>query len=613
MYVGKNIFAKIYQQAQKILVYERPKGPARFVLDESPNETTVLAGNDGHHQLAIAKQEIDRLLAFAYELQALYEQAIDQLLSGPNEHQADSLTSRCQELEKAFRRLSPVILSYDSSDKPGNTAAIKFTLEENQNELARIFTLKINKDVKIRQFQLSPETGVSAMIAFMEGLSDKKLVDMVILGPIMLAMEWAKTCIGDELAQKLLNTLPGNQVKEANTFSEVEQAILSGQTALFLDGVERALIIDTQGWEHRAVDRPAIEQSIKGNQSAFTETLRVNISLIRAAMRTSDLITEIVEVGTRTKTQCAVMYLKSVTNSEIIGEVKKRLRGITVDYVANAGMLEQLITDHPLIPIPQTLSTERPDRVTPHLSEGRVAIFLEGSPFAIVVPFTFFGLYHSGEDYSMQQYVASFARVLRLLGTLLTTILPAVYLAISYYHQEAMPTELVLAIAGARERVPFPALLEVILMEISFELIREAGTRIPGMLGSTIGIVGAIIIGQAAVAANIVSPIMVVIVAVTGLASFAIPDYRMALGVRLTRFLYLFFAISMGLVGVAGGLLVTTLILCYMKSFGVPFMAPVAPKTIAGPDVVMRGPVDKQVRRPDELNTKDGTRQQPSQ
>lgn len=610
--MGQNIFSKIYQQARKTLVYERPNGPARFVLDEPSNEGSAQTVSDERHGLAIAKSEIDRLLTFAYELQGLYEQAINQLLSDSDECGANNLALHYLELEKAFQRLSPVILAYDTSNKTENTAAIKFTLEENQHELNRIFTLTINKDIKIRQFLLSPETGVSAMIVFMEGLSDKKMVDMVILGPIMLAAGWAKTCAGDELAQHLLNTLPGSQVKEANTFLEVEQAILSGNTVLFLDGVERAFIIETQGWEHRAVDRPAIEQSVRGNQAAFTETLRVNISLIRAAMKTSDLITEMVQVGTRTKTQCAVMYLKSVANSEIISEVKKRLNGVPVDYVTNAGMLEQLITDHPQIPIPQTLSTERPDRVTPHLSEGRVAILLDGSPFAIVVPFTFFGLYHSGEDYSMQQYVASFARVLRLFGTLLTTILPAAYLAISYYHQEAMPTELVLAIAGARERVPFPALAEVILMELSFELIREAGTRIPGMLGSTIGIVGAIIIGQAAVAANIVSPIMVVIVAVTGLASFAIPDYRMALGVRLTRFLYLFFAISMGLVGVAGGLLFTTLILCYMKSFGVPFMAPVAPKTIAGPDVVIRGPVDKQVR-PDELNTKGITRQRHSQ
>ena len=200
------------------------------------------------------------------------------------------------------------------------------------------------------------------------------------------------------------------------------------------------------------------------------------------------------------------------------------------------GNLFNFIEDSPTLVFPQTLSTERPDRVTRHLSEGRIALILEGNPFAQILPVSFFSFFHSGEDFSLKSGVSNLMRILRLFGALISTVLPSLYLSISYFHPEAMPTELLLAVAGSRENVPFPAWFEVLMMDISFELIREAGVRIPGILGSTIGIVGAIILGQAAVTARIVSPIVVVIIAITGLASFTIPEYRMASAVRLTRF-----------------------------------------------------------------------------
>ncbi|MPN15650.1 hypothetical protein SDC9_162984 [bioreactor metagenome] len=205
--------------------------------------------------------------------------------------------------------------------------------------------------------------------------------------------------------------------------------------------------------------------------------------------------------------------------------------------------------------------------------------------------------------------LADFTRLLRLLGTILSIVLPALYLSIATFHQEALPTELLLAIAGARERVPFPAIIEILLMELAFELIREAGLRIPGLLGSTIGIVGALILGQAAVEANLVSPIMVVIIAITGLASFTIPDYRLASALRILRFIFLLAASAMGLVGVSLSLLVVTVILCSMKSFGMPYLVPIGPKTMPGFDIVRRGPVFRQEMRPDALNTQDQRRQ----
>ena len=238
-----------------------------------------------------------------------------------------------------------------------------------------------------------------------------------------------------------------------------------------------------------------------------------------------------------------------------------------------------------------------------------MALLLEGSPFAHVLPVSFFSFFHSAEDFSSKAAVANFMRLLRLLGGLVSVILPAMFIAISYFHQEALPTELLLAIAGSRENVPFAAIFEVLMMEISFELIREAGVRIPGVLGSTIGIVGAIILGQAAVAARIVSPIIVVIIAITGLASYTIPEYRMASAMRLTRFFLVIAGWAMGLVGVATALLALLVMLCRHKSFGMPYLIPQGPRTTANSDVVVRGPVYAQRQRPDALNTRDRQRQ----
>jgi spore germination protein KA len=269
----------------------------------------------------------------------------------------------------------------------------------------------------------------------------------------------------------------------------------------------------------------------------------------------------------------------------------------------------QFIEDYPNILFPQTLSTERPDRTAAHLAEGRVALILEGNPFAQILPIDFFSCFHSAEDYSMKPGIANITRIFRLFGALISTVLPSLYIALSYFHPAAIPTELLLAIAGSRDHVPFPAVFEVLMMEVAYELIREAGIRIPGLLGTTIGIVGAIILGQAAVAARIVSPITVVLVAVTGLASFTIPEYRMAAALRVLRLILVIFSWTLGLVGLAIFILGITVLLCHIKSFGMPYMSPIAPRSIANYDLVIRGQVFSMEQRPDELNTKDDQRQ----
>jgi spore germination protein KA len=606
-YTGQNIFTKAYNKIKNIVVYQEPQTPSRFVLGEDNEQAQ--GGNNASNEAVKQASQLESLLYHARQLEESLANAIKIIRAGDWDQLKD-LARQTQLLSREQADLNPIRLSYDGSCQKLEGLPVQYTLVENRNILIELFSLPDNKDVVIREFNLPTSPSTPAMIAFMEGLIDKKIIDMVVLGPLMLAVSQNPSALGEDRVSGLANHyLLTNQAKQAATFQDVENGITSGDTVLFIQGAKTALVLETKGWEHRSVGTPRIEQSIRGAQAAFTETLRVNTGLIRAAMHTSDLVTEMVEVGNRSKSLCAIMYLKSVANTQIVAEVKRRIGSIKIDYVADIGILEQLIVDHPILPIPQTLSTERVDRVPIHLAEGRVAILLEGSCFVLVVPIGYLTLFHSIDDYSLTPIPASFMRIIRLVGTVLTAVLPAFYLAISYFHSEAIPTDLLLSISGSRERVPFPVIFEILLMEMSFELIREAGTRVPGLLGSTIGIVGAIIIGQAAVAANIVSPIMVVVIALTGLASFTIPDFRMSFGVRVGRFAFLLAAATFGLVGIAAGLYIVTLVLCYMKSFGVPFMVPIAPKTAPGWDIVMRGPIHMQEQRPDELNTQDTTRQ----
>lgn len=606
---GQGTVQKIYGQIAKRLVYQPPQSPGPFVLKETATEDggrpSRQSPADGLQNLA---GELETMLRYAKRLESFMKRA-KEAVDAQDEAKLHQLAGEYRKLETEQQEIAPLIFSYQNQ-QPHSNRLISASLEENKKIVEALYHLPDNKDIVIRNFSIPGERPISAMLVFLDGMIDKKVVNLSVLQPLMMPDETAGRYFGDDLLNYIVGeVLPSDQIKQVTLFKDIAEGINSGDTALFIDGASTAALLETKGYEHRTVGRTQIEQSVRGSQAAFSETLRVNTGLIRTIFPTSDLITEIMKVGDRIPKNCAIMYLKDIANPQLVAEIKRRIQGISTDYITDTGILEQFIEDHPAIPLPQALSTERPDRAAAGLAEGKIAVILEGTPFVHILPVSFFTFFHSPEDFSLKFPAGTFMRILRLLGTLLAVTLPAGYLAISYFHQEALPTELVLAIAASREKVPFPALVEILLMEFSFELIREAGIRIPGVLGSTIGIVGAIILGQAAVAANLVSPIMVVVIALTGLASFSIPDYRMALALRMLRFLFLMLAATMGLVGLAIGLLVSTVVLCSMKSFGMPYLAPVGPQTVANPDVVVRGAVYSQERRPDDLNTQDTYRQ----
>lgn len=600
-------FSKIIAFLSKMLTFQEPKLPSRFVLEEK-NKNDQLTRDQGAAKTALAELRV--LIRYSRRLQATLEKTHAALLKNRWGDEQEVLQAEYNALQKQRQELNPLTLSYDVRTDDVGERSVSTSLVENRKLVEALYRLPANKDLVTRDLTIGTTPPLKAMLIYMEGLTDGKIVSLMILQPLMLLAQGKRKVTGDALIKQIVEELlPGNHVQPVASFKDIQERVNSGDTVVFLDGVAEALVVETKGWEHRGVDRPVIEQSIRGAQAAFSENLRVNTGLIRTMLRSSDLVTEMIPVGIRSRVNCAIMYLESVANPDLVAEVKRRVSGFSTDYVDDSGFMEQFIEDKFILPLPQSLSTERPDRVASHLSEGRVAVIMEGSPFALVVPVSFFTFFHSGEDFSLNPIAANFLRLLRVLGTFISIMLPAVYIAITYFHQEALPTELALAIAGAREDVPFPAIFEVVMMELSFELIREAGVRIPGVLGSTIGIVGAIILGQAAVAARIVSPIIVILVAITGLASSIIPEYRMALFARLSRFALLVLATFTGLVGLASGVLTIVVGLCSMKSYGVPYMAPIGPKVMPTLDIIVRGSVDRRERRPDTLNTKDPTRQ----
>jgi spore germination protein KA len=486
---------------------------------------------------------------------------------------------------------------------------VSSSLESNKYYVEQIYSLPKNKDIILREFYLALDSPLKAFMLFIDGLAEKEIINNSILKPLMVLLDGVQI-EGNEIATYIKeHLLPGHDVQVLEEYRQILDFVNYGNTAIFVEGCAQCLVVETKGWDKRSVDKPEVEQVIMGPHEAFNETLRSNTALIRKALRNENLITEMVKVGARNKIDVAIMYLEDLTNPQLVKEVKRRIISIKTDYVGVSGVLEQFIEDEPFRLSPQILTTERPDRVVSFLVEGYVTVIVDGAPQALIVPVTLFSLLHSSEDYYLRLPYGNFLRILRVLALFITILTPGIYVAIVTFHQEMIPTELLLAIAASRATVPFPTIFEVFAMEFAFELIREAGVRVPGVIGNTIGIVGALILGQAAVQAGIVSPILIIVIAITGLASFAIPNYSLSFSFRGRRFIFTVLAASFGFFGIAGGLFFFLITLVNMKSFGVPFLAPISPKIKTGPDVVWRGPVWSMEERVDYLAPLDRRRQ----
>ncbi len=466
------------------------------------------------------------------------------------------------------------------------------TLQVNLEYLKYKYNTLINSDIEIREFTLlANNKRYSAFLLYIDGMVDSKIVNDFVLKPLMLRNEAntfeaniAKVAISSnitvrrkksfDLADYILNNLiPQNSVTKVQEFQKIISDVNSGNCALFVDTLNNAFSIEVKGFKARSVSNPNNEIVVRGSQEAFVEVIRTNTSMLRRIVNNEDLIIENSKVGSISNTQIAICYMKSIANDSLVAEVKYRINNLDVDYLISSGQLEQLIQDDYAVVFPEIIATERPDKAADHLLEGRVVVIVNGSPYALIMPGVLVDFISSPEDLNLKFQYSNLLRVIRYIAAFLALFLPGLYVAITNYHQELIPTELLFAIAASRETVPFPIIFEILIMEIAFELIREAGLRVPSPIGPTIGIVGALILGEAAVSANIVSPILIIVVAITGICSFAIPDFSLSFTLRFFRFLYIILGYLCGLLGIGLGIYIHSIILSNLKSFGVPYLS----------------------------------------
>lgn len=448
-----------------------------------------------------------------------------------------------------------------------------------------------SSDIVIRPVKLGKYPKVKTKIVYIKGLIDNQTVnDFLIEAMIDIPASEEQNTQQEVIDVIAEDVVAVGGIKKSRDWDELFTELMSGNTIIFIEGNNAALSVSTQGGERRSIQESTTNVSIRGSKEAFTESIETNIALVRRIINTPDLWIETMKIGKMTKTDVSIMYINGIAKNEIIEEVRKRLKRIDIDGVLESGFIEQLIEDQTNTTFPTIHHTDRPDGVAGNLLEGRIAIFVNGTPFVLMVPALFIDFFQSVEDYYERFDISTAIRLLRTIIFFISLIGPAVYIAATTFHQEMIPTKLTVIVAAQRESVPFPAFVEALIMEITFEILREAGLRMPKAIGSTISIVGALVIGQAAIQAGIVSPVMVIVVSITAIASFATPSYAVAISARLVRFMFMVSAATFGFYGMILAFIILVVHLTSLRSFGVPYMTPLAPfiKEEVGDTIVRR-------------------------
>ncbi len=486
---------------------------------------------------------------------------------------------------------------------------ISTDLSENRKRIENVFGFPNNFDFKIRDFEIGFSDGsVSGFLAFYDGLVNQTYLNRDILrGLIQNSGEMPKEGLKSTLFKRLIAIAPLSEEKDFNKACEM---LTFGNCIIFADGCDCCFVADVKGWANRGVGKPVREASLTGPQEAFNEIIMNNLGLIRKILKDPDLIAENIKVGEKSMTPCAMLYINGVTNKRLVSEVRERLNNIETDYIFSSSDVEMLIETKTYTPLTRTLKTERPDKAASMLAEGKVVVIVQGSPFVLVLPTTAVDLVEASEDNYVRVPEANFMKIIRLLGIGLSLLLPGVFIAIMMFHKDILPTDLLLAIEATREAVPFPLVMELVLMEIAFELIKEASVRVPGSVGSTLGIIGGLILGQAAVEANIVSPISIIIVSVTGLGLFASPSVELTRSVALIRFIFIGAGAVGGILAIVCLFVTGVAYLAISDTFGVPFLSPITPKDgDSSLESVLVKPIWKKERRPANLKTQNPVRQ----
>lgn len=493
-------------------------------------------------------------------------------------------------------RQSPELPIDQEWEKPISFLRIKKELEQ-------------SSDIVFRSFKVRGKEEIPCALGVVDGLIDKHLLDAYVLRILMVegvADPLFKEITSENIFDQLLQIFtPTNEIKKINTMGEAIEAMLSGDAVLFVEEGKEALVISARGWETRGIATPENESSIRGPKEAFNENLRTNTSLLRRKIKHPSLRLISMKIGDLTRTDVVIAYVEKIASSDVIKEVQSRLDRVKIDGIIAGDALEEFIEDFPYSPFPQVNVTERPDIIASDLLEGRVAILVDGTPTALVIPATLAKFMQVNEDYYERAMIVILIRFIRYLGAVIAVLAPSLFIAITTFHQELLPTDLALSIAASREATPFPALVEAFIMLIVLEILQEAGLRLPKPIGQTIGIVGALVIGDAAVKASLVSPILVIVIGITAVASYAIPSYDLAIGIRLLRLPLMILAGIMGLFGLGIGMYFILIHLLGLRSFGTPYLSPIAPFRARAffQDTFVRAPWWALKQRPELIDT----------
>lgn len=506
-----------------------------------------------------------------------------------------------------YRALFPSKIAQGSKQED-KKKSISGSLESNLKTVQEV--LGESDDVIVRRIKIGGGQ-FDAFLLHIDGMSDQTFIADNVMKSL-LSLEYVADC-GKHRTSSVIeiikdSVLTAGDVKEIGEQKDIFTGVASGDTALFIEGMDKALLISSKGFESRAVQEPETETVVRGPREGFTEPLRVNTSLLRRRIKSTDLRFKTVTVGRKTKTKVSLCYLKGVCDEQIVKEVSDRISRIDTDAVFGAGFIEEFINDSPNSPFATIGYTERPDVAAAKILEGRVAVIVEGTPIVLTVPHLFIESFQTAEDYLVKYHYMIAIRWLRYLAFFITIYLPGIYLALVSFHQEMVPTQLLLTFAAAREGVPFPSIVEAIGMGITFEILREAGIRMPRPVGQAVSIVGALVIGEAAVSAGIVGAPMVIVTALTAISSFIIPNK-----VEVTTILRFVLTIGAGTAGVYGLVLLSIIIATHalsLRSFGVPYLSPLAPITLRDlKDVLVKVPAWSRKTRPRVIGYKNMIRQ----
>ncbi len=456
-------------------------------------------------------------------------------------------------------------------------------------------------DIVIREFSFGLNGRFHSGLVYIRGLTDTKVLNENVIEPLMYGI---RNVYSDKAGPEVQNIdsmtktlISASDVKTAEHVDDVVHDLLSGNTVLFVDGQSTVLVICAKGWEKRSVERPENDNTVRGPREGFGETLLVNTSLLRRKIKSHQLLLEKMTIGKQTKTDICIAYLKDIANPKVLEEVRKRLERINTDAILESGYIEQFIEDAPFSVFATISNTEKPDVAAAKILEGRVAILVDGTPFVLTAPALFIESFQSAEDYYFRPYFICMLRLIRYLCYLFAVFLPSIYVALASFHQQLIPTRLLFTMAAAHEGVPFPSMIEAGLMIVAFEILREAGVRIPSPVGQAVSIVGALVLGETTVSAGFVGAPMVIIVSLTAVSSFAVPSQRDSISVL--RLIFLFFASILGAYGIVMGLLGLLVHLSTLRSFGTPYFSPFAPLVPSDlKDSVIRVPLWKMIMRP---------------